>query len=983
MRHLSDAGHGYHYAGEPERISVAMMAKETAHQAADAAAGRRHRFGRACLACCVGALALGALAGASHAGARRDAPASLATVPGLSRSGPMIPAHVRGHRITKAAIGLFTATPAQVPAGGGKVRLVAQVHGATRCRFSSSQEFGALPATRSCGSGSVSVTVTLPKNHSGAARRFRFSLTAAGPHSRTSAGPVAVLENARASAGAPPAVTTQPTGRSVSPGATVSFTAAATASSAVHWQVSSDGGHSWVNVPGADSLTYSFSATLAESGREYRAVFSNSHGTTHTHAATLTVAAPPSPIGTGPALVAPALTLQPASASVTVGAAVSFSAAASGSPAPGVQWQLSTNGGGSWSAVPAATSGTYALTAQLGESGYLYRAVFANAAGTAASNPATLTVSAPVQAPVVSTQPTSQSVVTGSSATFTATASGSPPPTEQWQVSSDGGSTWAAIAGATSASYTIASATQDGLKYRAVFTNASGTVTTNVATLGVGSASAPVVTAQPVNATVTANNSVSFGAGASGTPTPSVRWQVSNNDGITWSDIPGATSTLLSFLATGPQNGDEYHAVFTNPSGTVTSNAATLTVHVAPQITTQPASASVVVGSTASFTVSASGTAPLTVQWQVSTDGGTSWSDLSSATSNTYSFTASQSQSGYEYHAIFTNPVGAVTSNAATLTVGPNAVGPVITVQPSDQAVVGNSTVQLTAGASGVPTPSVQWQVSTDNGATWSSVAGANAATYSFTAMASENGNRYEAVFTNGSGSATSAAARLAVGAYASATNWAGYTATGTNITMVSGSWIVPTATCTGSTTFSSAWIGIDGAQPGAATVEQDGTDSDCQGSNPTPTYSAWWELYPDYSTPLPSGYNVAAGDSMHGSVSLSGGVWTLSITDASVPWTYTQQVTNPSPRPAETSVEWIIERPGICGSDGQCPAASLTNFGTIGFTGASATENGVTGSLNSLNASPLQMSQGSTLFALPSLTPDGSSFSVTYYNSN
>jgi hypothetical protein len=961
------------------------MAKETAHQAADAAAGRRRRFGRAVLACFVGTLALAALAGAGHTGARPGAPAALTAAHRLLRSGPMIPAHGRSHRITKAAIGLFTATPAQVPAGGGKVRLVAQVQGATSCRFSSSQEFGALPATRSCGSGSVSVTVTLPKNHTGAARRFRFSLTAAGPHSRTTAGPVAVVENARASAGAPPTVTTQPSARSVSPGATVSFTAAAAGSSAVHWQLSRDGGHSWVNVAGAHSSTYSFSATVADSGREYRAVFSNAHGSRHTQPATLTVAAAPSAGAPGPAQVAPALTLQPASVSVTVGAGVSFTAAASGSPAPGVQWQLSTNGGGSWSDVPAATSGTYALTAQLGESGYQYRAVFANAAGADASNPATLTVSAPVQGPAVSTQPASQSVVTGTSATFTATASGSPPPSEQWQVSTDGGNTWSAIAGAISTSYTIPITTpaQDGSQYRAVFTNKAGTITSNAATLGVGAASAPIVTAQPVNATVIANNSVSFSAAASGTPTPSVRWQVSNNSGITWSDIPGANASLLTFLATGAQSGDEYHAVFANPSGTVTSNAATLTVQIPPLITTQPTSTSVVVGTTASFTASAAGSAPLTVQWQVSTDGGASWSDLSSATSNTYSFTAAQSQSGYQYHVVFTNPVGMVTSNVATLTVGPVAVAPAITGQPSDEAVVANSTVQLTASASGVPTPSVQWQVSTDNGATWSPVAGATAPTYSFTAMASESGNRYEAVFRNDSGNATSAAARLTVGAYASATNWAGYTATGTNFTMVSGSWIVPTATCAGITTYSSAWIGIDGAQPGAATVEQDGTDSDCQGSNPTPTYSAWWELYPGYSTPLPSGYNVAAGDSMHGTVSVSGGLWTLSITDASVPWTFTQQVSNPSPRPAETSAEWIIERPGICDEHGNCPAASLTNFGTVGFTGASATENGSTGSLNSINAFPLQMSQGSSLLALPSLTPDGSSFSVAYYNSN
>jgi hypothetical protein len=88
---------------------------------------------------------------------------------------------------------------------------------------------------------------------------------------------------------------------------------------------------------------------------------------------------------------APAVTTQPNSQAVNVGQPASFSAAASGT-APSVQWQVSTNGGRNWSTVPGATSGTLSFSALGTDSGNQYRAVFTNAAGSATSNAATLTV---------------------------------------------------------------------------------------------------------------------------------------------------------------------------------------------------------------------------------------------------------------------------------------------------------------------------------------------------------------------------------------------------------------------------------------------------------------------------------------------------------------------------------------------------------------------------------------------------------------
>ena len=89
----------------------------------------------------------------------------------------------------------------------------------------------------------------------------------------------------------------------------------------------------------------------------------------------------------------PEVTTQPTSRSFTAGQSLTFNAAASGTPTPTVQWQYSTSPGATWINIPRATSKTL-TTAPLSalENHWEFRAVFSNALGTAASNPATMTL---------------------------------------------------------------------------------------------------------------------------------------------------------------------------------------------------------------------------------------------------------------------------------------------------------------------------------------------------------------------------------------------------------------------------------------------------------------------------------------------------------------------------------------------------------------------------------------------------------------
>ncbi|MGH2850295.1 MAG: G1 family glutamic endopeptidase [Solirubrobacteraceae bacterium] len=594
----------------------------------------------------------------------------------------------------------------------------------------------------------------------------------------------------------------------------------------------------------------------------------------------------------------------------------------------------------------------------------------------------------PAVAPAVSLSPISQTIAEGASVTFTAAGSGVPAPAVQWQVSADSGANWADLSGATAPSYTfLAAAAENGYEYRAVFANATGSATTAPATLiveppltVVSTASAPTVTTQPTDQTVAQGDTATFTAAASGFPAPTVQWQASTDGGTSWNALPGAPAASFSFTADVSETGYEYRASFSNSAGAATTSAATLTVipaSQAPAITLQPVDQGVAAGASVTFAASASGSPSPTVQWQTSTDGGVTWQNVPGAVSAGYGFVASIAQNGNEFRAVFTNSSGAATTTAATLSVTPAPAAPAVTLEPASQSVAAASTVTFSAAASGNPTPTAQWQVSTDGGGTWSDIAGATSVAYAQVAQIGESGDEYRATFTNTQGAAATSAATLTVIAQTSL-NWSGYVATAGTFSAVSGSWTVPTATCPPiATSLSFEWVGIDGWTDG--TVEQDGTETNCSGG--TPTYAAWYEMFGDPSvnngfsiTLPPTTYPVAAGDSITASVRLVGSTWQFVIADPTAGWNFQTAVPSPTPAPAQSSAEWIAERPTVSGT-----YSLLTDFSAVTFTQASATANGRSGTLSSFSWAPIEM-LGSHVLATPgSLNQTGDGFTDTW----
>ncbi len=204
-----------------------------------------------------------------------------------------------------------------------------------------------------------------------------------------------------------------------------------------------------------------------------------------------------------------------------------------------------------------------------------------------------------------------------------------------------------------------------------------------------GTPAVPSFTLQPASQSVVVGQPASFSVTATGTPPLSYQWQKNNVN------ISGATSASYTTPATvSGDNGTTFRVIVSNSVGNVTSNAATLTVNaspVAPSISTQPANQTVTVGQTATFSVIAAGTAPLTYQWQKNN------TNISGAASSSYTTPATvNGDNGATFRVIVSNSVTSITSNAATLTV--NAVvsssGTDVTTYHNDVARTGQNTTE-------------------------------------------------------------------------------------------------------------------------------------------------------------------------------------------------------------------------------------------------------------------------------------------------
>ncbi len=342
------------------------------------------------------------------------------------------------------------------------------------------------------------------------------------------------------------------------------------------------------------------------------------------------------------------------------------------------------------------------------------------------------------KAPVLTAHPTALVVAAGSNVTFSVTAAGASPLVYQWNFNGT------PITDATNATLLLNNVqVGDSGTYDVSVSNAAGSARSASAELSVIQ-DVPVITTQPIGIVVIEGGAAMFDVAAVGAPPLEYQWA---RDG---SDLPGETNAILALPNVALGDAGIFVVRIRNASGSITSDGAVLMVQpVPPIITSQPLGSTVSGGSDVTFTVTATGSAPLSYQWARNAAGISGANNASLNLSN-----VATSASG-SYTVIVSNAAGSVTSLVAVLNVVP--VPPTITTQPLSQTASVGNPVTLLVAATGSPVLQYQWQ---RNGV---ALAGQNTPILTLTNVQAGDAGTYRAVVQNSEGSATSAGADLTV----------------------------------------------------------------------------------------------------------------------------------------------------------------------------------------------------------------------------
>ena len=423
----------------------------------------------------------------------------------------------------------------------------------------------------------------------------------------------------------------------------------------------------------------------------------------------------------------PTITTAPIAQATTYGNSVSFSAAACGTP-QNFQWLFNgTN-------LPAATNATLLITnAQVDNAGP-YAVIVWNFAGSITSAPALLTVQAPPP-PGITGQPVSRLVAVNAAVSFSVIVTGVPPISFQWRLNGTN------LTAAASSTFSLTSAQfSDAGPYSVVVSNPSGSITSAPAVLTV--MQPPSFTVQPQSQTVFLSNTATFTVSVSGGSPISLQWTFNGTN------LLNATNATLTLSNVQLSQAGSYQVRATNLVGIAFSDPATLIVPVAITITAQPQSTNLWPYSNATFSVSVSGSQPISYQWR--------WAGTNLPNATNASLTKNSVLPGDagSYSVFITNTISAVTSTLAVLTVNTN---PLITAQPLGRsAMVGSNATFSVVAFSSTPLR-YQWFYNTNT-----TISGATNDTLAYTNVQTSNYGWYNVRVYDSFGSTWSDSAQMA-----------------------------------------------------------------------------------------------------------------------------------------------------------------------------------------------------------------------------
>jgi hypothetical protein len=387
----------------------------------------------------------------------------------------------------------------------------------------------------------------------------------------------------------------------------------------------------------------------------------------------------------------PVISTQPVSQHDCSNGALTLSVAAN--YAASYQWNL--NG----TPISGATSAMYVVANASSVNAGNYTVTVTNGIGSVTSSLAVVEVGS-----TITTNPVSLSLHATQVGTFSVAAQGLSPFTYQWYQIASGGTTGTAISGATSPVYTTpgVDASYNGAKYYAVATDSCATPlnSTNANLTVIAGNASPTIITQPVGQTVATGGTTSFTVVATGSGTLAYQWYVIPAGSTTGTVVTGATSATYNVPATSTtnaNNGDKYYVVVSNAYGQVLSQQVTLAVGAGIQITQQPQTQYINVGDTATYTVAATSTLPLTYQWYEAASGTSTFTAVAGATNPTLNFgPGATGDTGDVFKVVVSNGTSTATSNSAALFVGPLTQVP--NLCNTDWSAIGNAIAQSGCG---------------------------------------------------------------------------------------------------------------------------------------------------------------------------------------------------------------------------------------------------------------------------------------------
>ena len=438
-------------------------------------------------------------------------------------------------------------------------------------------------------------------------------------------------------------------------------------------------------------------------------------------------------------MLPPSITKQPNGTQVEIGTIAQFSVAATGVDLT-YQWQYNAGDGWKKSGATGATTATLSINAKTAYNGWKYRCIITDANGaTTTSSVATLKIKTAITAP-----PKNIFSEINEAAKFTVKATGVGLK-YQWQYNSGDGWKNSGASGNKTAELTIyGKTTYNGWQFRCVITDANGKTTTSSAAKFTVRTK---ITAQPASVEAASGTAAKYTVKATGLNL-TYQWQYNRGDGWKTSNGTGSKTDTLTINTAAGYNNYQYRCVITDANGTKTiSSAAKLTVKTS--ITTQPNGVNTAEGTTAKFTVTATG-AGLKYQWQYNSGDGWKNSGASGATTATLSINAKTAYNCWKYRCVITDANGATaTSSVATL-----KIKTTITAQPANTSAVINEAAKFTVKATGIGL-TYQWQYNSGDGWKSSGASGNKTATLTIYGKTTYNGWKFRCIITDANGATT------------------------------------------------------------------------------------------------------------------------------------------------------------------------------------------------------------------------------------